>query len=78
MFGVSFISMILYKTLVTFSRIWNSDMQHISSRGHPYTGYMGLEKRFKAFFTDENEKLEIKISSFSLDKLARAIIAWLP
>ena len=53
-------------------------MQHISSRGHPYTGYTGLEKRFKAFFTDENEKLEIKISSFSLDKLARAIIAWLP
>ena len=32
----------------------------------------------KAFFKHENEKLEIKIFSFSLDKLARAIIAWLP
>lgn len=53
-------------------------MQYISSGGHPYIGYTGLEKRFKAFFKDENEKLEIKISSFSLDKLARAIIAWLP
>ena len=62
-----------------FKNLTQGHSTHFKTEAILIQAVQGLKNALnKAFFKHENEKLEIKIFSFSLDKLARAIIAWLP